>query len=132
MFRVNNKGTRRMQLTSFWCLYCQLCIYFTNSHIFFNVVILNCQSVGYIFSGAWFVGCRGQCRDKDLSNSYIKSRYWLKALCYQYSFSQYSTVATKKMQNHMVSWYFSIVKVITHSAKLPESICFSAVMRLNW
>ena len=28
MLKVNNKDTRRTSLTSFWCLYCQLWIYF--------------------------------------------------------------------------------------------------------
>ena len=28
MLQFNNKNTRTMSLTSFWCLHCQLCTYF--------------------------------------------------------------------------------------------------------
>ena len=42
MFKVNNKDTRAMSMASFWCLCCEIEIYFTPC---FSAFIVNFENV---------------------------------------------------------------------------------------
>ena len=45
MFKVNNKVTRTMPMTSFWCIYCYLLIILNIFHTLFYASIANFEQV---------------------------------------------------------------------------------------